>query len=91
MEMKRVKVHMYGQDGKEIKGRNFGKVFDVYEKNGKYGIDWHTEGSFDYVWSNGAFAPFETFASSVVFEDVDSGKSYYMDNITNKMVEAKEN
>ena len=38
----KIKVHMYSF-GKEIETRNFDKVFTVYKKNGKLGIDYNTE------------------------------------------------
>ena len=47
----KVKVHMYGTDTKEIKTRNYGKVFTVREVNGKRGIDWNTEKSLTSVYT----------------------------------------
>lgn len=38
-----IKVHLYDLSNKEIKTKNYGKTFYVYEKNGKLGIDWNTE------------------------------------------------
>lgn len=38
-----IKVHLYDLHNKEIQTRNYGKVFHVYEKAGKLGIDWNTE------------------------------------------------
>lgn len=37
----KIKVHMYGTDGKEIQTRNMGTVYTVREENGK-----------KYHWSN---------------------------------------
>lgn len=87
MKIQKVKVHMYSGN-QEIKTRNFGKVFEVYQKNGKYGIDWNTERN-SYTNNGEIFTPFESFASAVIFEDVESGKLYHMD-IANKLVEVKE-
>lgn len=88
MEIQKVKVHMYSGN-QEIKTRNFGKVFEVYQKNGKYGIDWNTERN-SYTNNGEVFTPFESFASAVIFEDVESGKLYHMDNITGNLVDVKE-
>lgn len=52
----KVKVHMFDTTGKEIKTRNFDKVFTVCEENGTLGIYWTEE-----------FAPLDTFAYSVEF------------------------
>lgn len=49
----KIKVRIYGTDGKAIKTRNFDEVFTVYEKNGKLGIDWADE-----------FTPFTNFSLS---------------------------
>lgn len=76
--MKRIKVHMYSGN-KEIKTRNFDKVFDVYFKNGKPGIDWNASGD--------SFEPLENFAYSVIFEDVEDGKLYHWSSINNRIEE----
>lgn len=47
----KIKVHLFDTNNKEIKTRNFNKIFTVCEENGKLGIYWTEE-----------FAPFETFA-----------------------------
>lgn len=60
MELKKndmVKVHIYDTAGKEIKTRNYDKVFRICEENGTLGIYWTEE-----------FAPLDTFAYSVEFE-----------------------
>ena len=44
-----IKVHLYDLHNKEIQTRNYGKVFRVYEKAGKLGIDWNTEESYHTV------------------------------------------
>lgn len=60
-----IKVHLYDLHNKEIQTRNYDKVFRVYEKAGKLGIDWNTEKS-PYTCKGDVFAPFETFAPSVI-------------------------
>ena len=79
-----IKVHMYSGNA-EIKTRNFDKVFKVYEKNGKLGIDWNTEHSL-YTCKGDIFTPFETFAHTVIFENVETGELYHWDNISNSVV-----
>lgn len=71
-----IKVHLYDTSNKEIKTRNFDKVFKVYEKDGNLGIDWNKE----------TFTPLYTFASSVIFEDVETGEKYHFSNIENTVV-----
>lgn len=80
----RIKVHMYDTNGKEIKTKVFDKIFKVYENNGKLGIDWNVE-RISYICNGNIFAPFETFASSVIFENVGTGKKYHFNTITNKI------
>ncbi len=82
----RIKVHMYDTNGKEIKTRVFDKIFKVYENNGKLGIDWNVERS-PYICNGDVFTPFETFASSVIFENVKTGKKYCFSNIENAIIE----
>lgn len=77
----KIKVHMYSF-GEEIKTRNFDKVFTVYEKNGKLGIDYNIERS-PYTCKGDTFTPFETFASTVMFENVETGEKYRFSNIKN--------
>ena len=88
MEIQKVKVHMYSGN-REIQTRNFGKIFEVYKKNGKYGIDWNTERS-PYMNNGEVFTPFESFAYTVIFEDVENGKLYRMDYISDNLVEVEE-
>lgn len=83
-ENKMVKVHMYSGNI-EVKTRNFDKIFRVYKKNGKLGIDWNTERS-PYTCKGEVFTPFETFAQAVIFEDVETGEKYHFDNIENTVV-----
>lgn len=49
----KIKVRLYGTDGKAIKTRNFDEVFTVCEENGKLGIYWTEE-----------FTPFENFCNT---------------------------
>lgn len=79
-----IKVHMYSGNV-EVKTRNFDKIFRVYKKNGKLGIDWNTERS-PYTCKGEVFTPFETFAQTVIFEDVETGEKYHFDNIENTVV-----
>lgn len=81
----KIKVHLYGMIG-EIQTRHKDTVFEVYEKNGKQGIDWNTERS-PYTCKGDIFTPFYTFADSVVFENVENGKLYHFSTIENKIVE----
>ena len=88
----KVKVHMYDltrppEKPEEIKTKHYGEIFEVKEQNGKLGIDWNTERS-PYTCHGEVFTPFDTFASSVVFEDIDTGKTYSQSNITNTLEEA---
>lgn len=86
----KVKVHMYGgTDTKEIKTRNYGKVFTVREVNGKPGIDWNTE-KLSTTCDGEVFTPFETFSYSVIFENVENGKKYHWNNAENGIVEMEE-
>lgn len=82
-----IKVHLYDTSNKEIKTRNYDKVFKVYEKNGKLGIDWNTERS-PYICKGDIFTPFETFAQSVLFENIETGERFYFSNIENAIVVA---
>lgn len=75
-----IKVHLFGTDKKEIKTRNFNKVFKVYEKNGQLGIDWNVE---KRPCKGEVFTPFNTFASLVIFENVETGELFRFSNIKN--------
>lgn len=82
-ENDKIKVHFYDynySDHKEIKTRIFDKVFRVYEKDGKLGFDYNTERN-PYTCKGEIFTPFETFASTVVFENVETGENYHFSNI----------
>ena len=80
-----IKVHLYDLSNKEIKTKNYGKTFYVYEKNGKLGIDWNTE-KLPYSCNGEIFAPFETFAPSVIFENVETGELFHVSNNENAVV-----
>lgn len=45
------------------------------EKCGKLGVDWVEK----------EFAPFETFASAVIFENVETGERFHFSNIKNEI------
>lgn len=77
----KIKVHMYSFE-KEIETRNFDRVFAVYEKNGKLGIDWNIE-KIPYTCGGEAFISFDTFASTVIFENIDTGEKFRFNNIKN--------
>ena len=85
----KVKVHMYDltrppEKPEEIKTKHYGETFEVKEQNGKLGIDWNIERS-PYTCNGEVFTPFDTFASSVVFEDIETGKTYSHSNISNTL------
>ena len=83
-----IKVHMYTNGNKEhaeIKTRNFDKVFEVYEKNGKLGIDWNT-GKNPFTCKGEVFTPFEIFSQTVIFENIETGELYHFDNISNSVI-----
>lgn len=80
----KIKVHMYDTTSKEIKTRQYEKVFTVYEKNGRLGIDWNTEKN-PYSFNDDTFTPFETFSHTVIFENVETGERFYFDIISNSV------
>lgn len=82
----KVKVHMYDICNREIKTRNYGTVFTVKEVNGKLGIDWNTEKS-PTTCNGEVFTPFETFAPTVLFENIENEKIYYWSNIKKGIAE----
>ena len=81
----KIKVHLYDTSNREIHTRHINTVFTVYEKAGKLGIDWNTERS-PYTCRGDIFTPFYTFASNVIFEDVETGENYHFSNIENDIV-----
>lgn len=80
-----IKVHLYDTSNREIKTRNYNKVFRVYKKSEKLGIDWNTEGSL-YTCKGDAFTPLETFAPSVIFENIETKELFHFSNIKNAVV-----
>ena len=82
----KIKVHLYDTINREIQTRHIDTAFTVYEKNGKFGIDWNTNRS-PYTCHGDIFTPFDNFATTVIFEDVKNGKQYHFDNITNNLKE----
>lgn len=82
----KVIVHMFDTCNREIKTRNYGTVFTVREVNGKLGIDWNTEKS-QTTCNGDVFTPFETFAPTVLFENIENEKIYYWSTIKNRIVE----
>lgn len=88
----KIKVHFYNHDYsdyREIKTKNYDKVFEVYEKNGKLGIDWNTDKS-PYDCKGEVFTPFDTFAQRVIFENVDTGERFRFDNIKNGVIKVSD-
>lgn len=81
----KIKVHLYDSSNRKIQTRHVDTVFTVYEKNGKLGIDWNTERN-PYTCKGDVFTPFETFANTVIFENVETGKKYCFSNIENAVV-----
>lgn len=69
----KIKVHLFNSSNREIQTRHIDTVFTVYEKNGKLGIDWNGD----------IFTSFETFANTVIFENVETGENYHFSNIEN--------
>lgn len=80
----RVRVHLYDTAGREIVTRHFGDVFTVRRENSALGIDWNTERS-PYTCRGEIFAPFSTFAPSVIFEQVGTGYRFYWDNLSDAL------
>ena len=80
-----IKVHLYDSSNREIRTRNYDKTFCVYEKAGKLGIDWNT-GKSSHTCKGDAFAPFETFAPSVIFENIETKELFHFSNIKNAVV-----
>lgn len=76
-----IKVHLYSNNT-EIYTRNFDKIFKVYEKNGQLGIDWNT-GHSPYTCRGEVFNPLSTFASTVLFENIETGALYRWNCIRN--------
>jgi hypothetical protein len=75
---------MYDTRNQEIKTRQFNKVFIVYEKQGKLGIDWNTERN-PFSFNDDTFIPFETFSHTVIFENIENGEQFNFDSISNSI------
>ncbi len=80
----KVKVYLYDSRNQEIKTRQHGKVFTVYKKNGKLGIDWNTERN-SFSFNDDDFTPFETFSHTVIFENVETGERFHFDSMSNSI------
>lgn len=61
----KVKVRIYGADGKVIKVRNFDDVFTICEKSGNLGIYWNDE-----------FTPLENFCNTKFLKQIDNLEIY---------------
>ena len=81
----KIKVHLYDAINRHIKTRHINTVFTVYEKNGTLGIDWNT-GQSPYLCKGDIFIPFETFANTVIFENVKTGEKYHFSNTKNAVI-----
>lgn len=75
----KIKVHLFDAD-KEIITNNFDAVFTVRKENGNLGIDWNQD-------KEDTFTPFQMFASSVIFENMDTGKKYHWNTIARAIIE----
>lgn len=79
----KIKVHIFDSRNKEIPTRAKDVIFTVYKKSGNLGINWTNDSA---VALSGAddetFAPFNTFASSVIFEKIDSGQMFHYDTVS---------
>ena len=60
------------------------KFLRFVTKTEKLGIDWNTERS-PYICRGEIFTPFEVFAPSVTFENIETNESYYFSNIKNEL------
>ena len=85
-EGSKIKVHIYDCMNREISTRNIGKVFEVKKQSGHLGINWNTEQS-PYICEGNVFNAFYTFASNVIFEDIETREKYHYSNITKCIVE----
>lgn len=74
----------------EIKTDNTGKVYEVKTINGKQGIDGNERKS-PTTCNGEIFTPFTVYAHSVIFKDVNTGKTYRMNTPKNIIEETTEN
>ena len=84
----RIKIRMYDMKGKEISTGIVDKVFKVYEKNGKLGVDFYDEDRAQ-LWGRKIFTPFDEYSHTVVFENVDTGEQYHYCTVTRKLEEVR--
>lgn len=85
----KIKVHFYDwnyRDHREVKTDISDKIFTVHEKNGKLGFDGNIKKS-PYTCKGEVFTPFEAYAQTVVFENVETGEKYRFDNMKNKIIQ----
>ena len=80
----KVKVHMYDTRNQEINTRQKDKVFTVYEKDGKLGIDWNGADS-KCKYDDTKFEPISGFSHTVIFENVKTGERFHFDTISNSI------
>ena len=88
-ENSKIKVRFYDgikypQEKVESINKKSDKIFTVYKKNGKLGIDWNTERS-PYICNGDVFTPFRIFAPCVEFENISTGKTYHYSNLANNL------
>lgn len=83
-ENDKIKVHIFDSRNREIHTRAKDVIFTVYKKSGNLGINWTTDRAVALFGADDeTFAPFNTFASSVIFEKVDSGQMFHYDTVSN--------
>lgn len=75
---------------KEINTGYTGKVFTVKTENGKQGIDGNID-RIPYVCRGELFTPFSTYAWTVIFKDIDTGKLYRYSNMIQGLEDVTEN
>jgi hypothetical protein len=80
----KVKVHLYDTRNKEIKTRQFDKIFTVYEKQGRLGIDWNIEKN-PFSFNIDTFTPLESFSHTVIFENIDTKEKFHLNSISNSI------
>lgn len=86
-ENSRIKVHFYDWNNsghREIKTDISDKIFTVYKKGGELGFDGNQKRS-PYTSRGDKFTPFRSYAQSVYFENVNTGKIYRYDNIKGRL------
>lgn len=73
----------------EIQHRAINQTFEVKRYGGKLGIDWNKD-RYPTICEGSAFCPFETFAWTAVFEDVNTGKLYHYNNFIGGIEEIRQ-